>query len=56
MGATMRGEPYERHDCDEQTPLDEVAERLKRLAREAKEAELARRLAKDRRRGSRDDG
>ncbi len=45
----MRGEPYERHGCDEQTPLDEVTERLKRLAREAKEAELGRRLAKDRR-------
>jgi hypothetical protein len=45
----MSCEPNEHHGGDEQTPrhgarLDEVAERLQRLAREAKEAELERRL------------
>jgi hypothetical protein len=44
---------HDDHQADERTsrkpsPADEIAERLKRLAREAKEAELARQLTKER--------
>jgi hypothetical protein len=43
---------HDNHAADEETdkhasPLDALAERLKRLAREAREAELERRLIED---------